>query len=55
MSGVSGVPGGVVIRPAAPADVPLLLAFVRELAEYEREPDAVAATEASLDAVSQPV
>lgn len=33
------------IRPAAPADVPALLALVRELAEYEREPDAVEATE----------
>jgi GNAT superfamily N-acetyltransferase len=33
------------IRPAAPEDVPLILRFVRELAEYEREPDAVVATE----------
>lgn len=38
------------IRPAAPADVPDLLAMVRELAEYEREPDAVEATEAQLHA-----
>lgn len=29
------------LRPATPADIPLILAFVRELAEYEREPDAV--------------
>ncbi len=36
------------IRPAAPADVPLILALVRELAEYEREPEAVEATEAML-------
>jgi GNAT superfamily N-acetyltransferase len=36
------------LRPAAPADVPLILALVRELAEYEREPDAVEATEAML-------
>jgi GNAT superfamily N-acetyltransferase len=36
------------IRPASPADVPLILALVRELAEYEREPDAVEATEAML-------
>jgi GNAT superfamily N-acetyltransferase len=36
------------IRPAAPADVPTILRFVRELAEYEREPDAVVATEAML-------
>ncbi len=33
------------IRAAAHADVPTLLALVRELAEYEREPDAVEATE----------
>ncbi len=33
------------IRPATPADVPTMLRFVRELAAYEREPDAVAATE----------
>jgi GNAT superfamily N-acetyltransferase len=32
------------IRPAAPADAPLLLAFVRELAEYERAPQEVVAT-----------
>ncbi len=36
------------IRPATPADVPLILALVRELAEYEREPEAVVATEAML-------
>ncbi|HVJ03666.1 MAG TPA: GNAT family N-acetyltransferase [Sphingomonas sp.] len=36
------------IRPATPADVPLILQLVRELAEYEREPDAVVATEAML-------
>jgi len=36
------------IRPATAADVPLILAFIRELAAYEREPDAVAATEADL-------
>jgi GNAT superfamily N-acetyltransferase len=40
----------VSIRPAAPADVPVLLALVRELAEYEREPDAVVATEELLTA-----
>jgi GNAT superfamily N-acetyltransferase len=38
----------VAIRPATPADVPTMLRFVRELAEYEREPDAVVATEAML-------
>jgi len=36
------------IRPATAADVSLILAFIRELAAYEREPDAVAATEADL-------
>ena len=36
------------IRPAAAADVPQILAFVRELAEYEREPDAVKVSEAEL-------
>jgi len=37
------------IRPATRADVPQILAFVRELAEFEREPDAVVATEAMLE------
>lgn len=36
------------IRAAVPADVPLVLALVRELAAYEREPDAALATEADL-------
>jgi GNAT superfamily N-acetyltransferase len=36
------------IRPATPADVPTMLRFIRELATYEREPDAVIATEADL-------
>lgn len=40
----------VQIRPAARADVPLILRFVRELAAFEREPDAVEATEAMLEA-----
>jgi GNAT superfamily N-acetyltransferase len=34
------------IRPAAPADLPLIAALVRELAEYERLSDQVVATEA---------
>jgi GNAT superfamily N-acetyltransferase len=38
----------LVIRWARPADVGTMLGFVRELAEYEREPDAVLATEADL-------
>jgi GNAT superfamily N-acetyltransferase len=36
------------IRPAIPSDVPQILTFIRELAIYEREPDAVLATEADL-------
>jgi GNAT superfamily N-acetyltransferase len=36
------------IRPATPADVTTILGFIRELATYEREPDAVVATEADL-------
>ena len=40
---------GVVLRPAVRADVPLILALIRELAEYELEPDAVLATEALLE------
>ena len=36
------------IRPATHADVPNILGLVRDLAEYEREPDAVEATEQSL-------
>ena len=36
------------IRPATPADVPLILDFIRALAAYEREPDAVSATEEGL-------
>jgi len=36
----------LVIRKATPSDVPEVLALVKELAAYEREPDAVVATEA---------
>lgn len=36
------------IRAAVPADVPQILAFICALADYEREPDAVHATEADL-------
>lgn len=36
------------IRPANVDDVGLILQFIRELAEYEREPHAVTATEADL-------
>jgi GNAT superfamily N-acetyltransferase len=37
-----------VIRPAQPADVSAILAMVHELAEYERDPDAVQMTEPML-------
>jgi GNAT superfamily N-acetyltransferase len=40
----------VTIRPARPGDAATILRFIRELAEYEREPDAVVTTEAMLDA-----
>jgi GNAT superfamily N-acetyltransferase len=36
------------IRPATPLDIPLILRLIRELAEYEREPEAVLATEGDL-------
>src|SRR5438309_11160040 len=36
------------IHEANPEDVPLILSFIRELAEYEREPNAVRATEDDL-------
>ena len=37
------------IRPATPEDVSLILRLVRELAEFEREPEAVLATEDMLE------
>lgn len=40
----------ITIRTATPDDVALILNLVRELAEYEREPDAVTATEPMLTA-----
>jgi GNAT superfamily N-acetyltransferase len=39
---------GTLIRPAMRADTPQILAFIRALAEYEREPYAVFATEEDL-------
>ncbi|TMI19861.1 GNAT family N-acetyltransferase, partial [Candidatus Bathyarchaeota archaeon] len=36
------------IREASIQDVPLILSLIRELAEYEREPSAVRATEQDL-------
>ena len=38
----------VEIRATTEADVPVILSLIRELAEYEREPNAVVATEAGL-------
>ena len=38
------------IRTATPDDVPVVLQLVRELADYEKEPEAVVATEADLHA-----
>ncbi len=34
----------ILIRQATPADIPLILQLIRELAEYERDPDAAVAT-----------
>lgn len=42
------------IRPATPADLPDILRLVHDLAVYEREPDAVEATEADFAAVLFP-
>lgn len=36
---------GLSVRRATPADVPLILELIRDLAEYEREPHAVVATQ----------
>ena len=36
------------IRPAEVSDIPLILSFIRELAEYEREPESAVATEADI-------
>jgi len=38
----------LLIRPAEPADVPLILELIHELATFEREPHAAIATEADL-------
>lgn len=45
---MSKTPSSLLIREAEPADVSLILEFIRALAIYEREPDAVTATEADL-------
>lgn len=39
----------ITLRPASRTDVPLILDLIHALAEYEREPDAVEATEALLE------
>jgi GNAT superfamily N-acetyltransferase len=36
------------IRPALAADIPLIQQFIRDLAEYEREPEAAVATQEDL-------
>jgi GNAT superfamily N-acetyltransferase len=46
----NGDPVGIVIRPARHTDVPLVLAFIRELAEYERLLDQCVATEEQIAA-----
>ena len=38
----------IAVRPATPEDVATILGFVRDLAAFEREPDAVEATEETL-------
>jgi GNAT superfamily N-acetyltransferase len=47
----------ITVRPATPDDIPSILRFIHELAAYERQPDAVQATEAGLlrDGWQQPV
>jgi GNAT superfamily N-acetyltransferase len=49
--------GRLALRAATPEDVPAILRFIRELAAYEREPNAVIATEADLlrDGWQEPV
>ncbi|MDR3513621.1 MAG: GNAT family N-acetyltransferase [Caulobacteraceae bacterium] len=41
----------IAIRPAQPADAPLIYAFIRELAEYEKLLDEVEASQADIAAV----
>src|SRR3569832_574686 len=38
------MPDAIDIRPATPDDIPQILAFIRELAEYERAPEQAVAT-----------
>ena len=39
------------VRPARESDVPAIVTLIKDLATYEREPDAVKVTSAQLDAV----
>ena len=39
----------IAIRPASVADVPLIIRFIRELAEYEKAPEEAVATEQQLE------
>ncbi|RXH57060.1 GNAT family N-acetyltransferase [Granulicella sibirica] len=41
-------PTGLILREATPSDVPQIHAFIRALADFEREPHAVLTTEADL-------
>ena len=43
------MPDGLLIRPANAADTQLILALIRELAVYERAPDAAKASAADID------
>ena len=43
--------GQMLVRPAEPSDAELLVRFIHDLAEYEKEPDAVHITVAQLSAV----
>jgi hypothetical protein len=36
------------LRPAVPADAALIVEYIRELAEFEREPEAAVVTEADI-------
>ena len=38
------------VRAATPEDVPIVVSLIKELADYEREPDAAKATAADIDA-----
>jgi len=49
-AGIVQVTVTITIRNAEPGDAATILHFIRELAEYEREPDAVVATEAMIRA-----